>query len=371
LTTRQGILLAISALGLTTTGCDRGASTEAAWLAFEWPEADSLFRRDGSWVGADGAYSVDLGKGRVLWLFGDTWIDPTGRGRRQGASMVSNTLGIQQGYDPSRAAIRFFWRTSSDGVPGAFFPDSGNHRLWPGHGVRLGDHLLLFLMVVEPRSGGLGFEVADWEAVLVSNPDEDPAHWNMAPLDTPPNRLRVIVGSGGVLRDSGYLYAFSAQEPTAQHDVYLVRWPENEVLLGRLDGMQWWGGDGEGWVSNRDEGPPAQPVFGDGQTEFTVHHDPHSRAFVEVQTMGFGPAAVVRRNAPRLTGPWSVPDTVFVPAQTRFPRIMIYQGKAHPWLQGAELVVTYSTNSFEFADHLTEPWLYYPRFVRLTGSAAR
>jgi hypothetical protein len=368
---RRNVLVATFSLCLTLTGCGKGADSEAAWLAFDWPAADSLFQRDGSWVGADGAYSVDLGDGRVLWLFGDTWIDPTGRGQRRGASMVSNTVGIQQGYDPSRATVRFFWRTMADGVPGAFFPDSGDVRYWPGHGVRLGDQLLLFLMAVESRSGGLGFEVADWDAVLVSNPDEDPAVWEMTRLDTPSNRLQVIVGSGGVLRDGGYLYAFGAQEPTAQHDVYLARWREEEVLLGRLDGMEWWGGDQEGWGSKGDEESRAQPVFGDGQTEFTVHYDPRSRAFVEVQTAGFGPAAVVRRTAPRPTGPWSTPDTVFIPAQIQFPRIMIYQGKAHPWLEGAPLVLTYSTNSFEFADHVTQPWLYYPRFVRLTGTAVR
>jgi hypothetical protein len=66
-----------------------------------------------------------------------------------------------------------------------------------------------------------------------------------------------------------------------------------------------------------------------------------------------------------MTGPWSVPDTVFSPAQNLFPRIMIYQGKAHPHLAGAELVVTYCTNSFEFEDHLREPWLYFPRFARI------
>jgi hypothetical protein len=50
---------------------------------------------------------------------------------------------------------------------------------------------------------------------------------------------------------------------------------------------------------------------------------------------------------------------------------MIYQGKAHPELEGAELVVTYGTNSFEFGDHLTQAWLHTPRFVRVNGSASR
>jgi hypothetical protein len=360
-------LVAASSLCLTVTGCDRGSDAEAAWLEFDWPEADSLFQRDGSWVGADGAYSIDLGDGRVLWLFGDSWIDPTDRGRRRGASMVSNTLGVQQGYDPTQATARFFWQTEPDGTPAAFFPDSGGLRYWPGHGVKLGDRLVLFLMVVEPTTNGLGFEVGDWDAVLVRNPDEDPTEWEIKWLETPPNRSQIIIGSGSVLREAGYIYAFGAQEPAAPHDVYLARWREEEVLVDRLDGMEWWGGDEEGWVAHRDEGLGARPVFGDGQTEFTVHYDQRSREFVEIQTVGFGPAAVVRRTAPHVTGPWSAPDTVFMPPQVEFPRIMIYQGKAHPHLEGAELILTYCTNSFELGDHLTQDWLYYPRFVRVDG----
>ena len=45
---------------------------------------------------------------------------------------------------------------------------------------------------------------------------------------------------------------------------------------------------------------------------------------------------------------------------------MIYAGKAHPQLEGADLVLTYATNSFEFADHFSDPTIYYPRFVRLS-----
>jgi hypothetical protein len=45
---------------------------------------------------------------------------------------------------------------------------------------------------------------------------------------------------------------------------------------------------------------------------------------------------------------------------------MIYAAKAHPELTGADLVITYATNTFEFAEQLTDSLPYYPRFVRLT-----
>jgi len=82
--------------------------------ASAWPAADKLFRGDPCWVGGDGAYSVELGKGRILWMFGDSLIDPTGSHSRKvaGVKMIGNSIAIQTGSDPSTANIRFYWRTA-------------------------------------------------------------------------------------------------------------------------------------------------------------------------------------------------------------------------------------------------------------------
>lgn len=70
-----------------------------------WPEADSLFKKDRSWLGGDGAYSVNLKNGRVLWLFADTFVaDGPVKSRRE-AKLIRNSLAIQHGYDPSSASI--------------------------------------------------------------------------------------------------------------------------------------------------------------------------------------------------------------------------------------------------------------------------
>ena len=69
-----------------------------------WPEADQLFRHDPSWIGGDAAYSVDLGGGRVLWLFGDSFIAKSPARSRADASFIRNSVAIQSGSaDPSAA----------------------------------------------------------------------------------------------------------------------------------------------------------------------------------------------------------------------------------------------------------------------------
>lgn len=285
--------------------------------------------------------------------------------------MVSNSVAVQTGYDPSQATATFYWGQEKDGRPGPFFPDLPGVRYWPGHGVRLGERLLIFLMGVHPSDEGLGFEVKDWAAVLVANPDDEPSRWRMDWIDTPRNPIQIIVGSASVLTRDGFLYAYGAREPGPEHSIYLARWSMAAAAEGDLSGMEWWAGEERGWVADGVGPSAAVPVFSDAQTELTVHYDTASDTFMEFQTWGFGASVIVRRTAPDLTGPWSAPDTVHVPQQIHFPDIMIYQGKAHAHLEGADLVITYCTNSFDFGDHLAEPWLYFPRIVRLTRDVGK
>jgi hypothetical protein len=79
-----------------------------------WPQADALFHSDPKWLGSDDAYSIDLGNGKVLWLFGDTFIATSDKNIRNESIMIRNSIGIQNGYDPSRSSIKFYWRNQNE-----------------------------------------------------------------------------------------------------------------------------------------------------------------------------------------------------------------------------------------------------------------
>jgi hypothetical protein len=305
---------------------------------------------------------VDLGDGRVLWLFGDTWIDPSGRGRRAEARMVRNSVAIQQGADPAGASIVFSWGTEGDDGPADFWPRDGNEWYWPGHGIRLADRLVVFLVREQAVDTGLGFQAAGWDAVLIDNPDDAPAQWRVRRLRSPPGPANLIV-SGGVMRDGPYVYALASNEPADGLPVFLVRWPAAALERGELSSARWWGGPRRGWTDDPSVFPAA--LFHGGQTELSLHRDPVTGGFLVVQTTGFGAAELAVRHAQAPEGPWSEPRVVYRPPEFDRPDIMIYAGKAHPGLWGGDLVLTYATNSFELADHLADPDLYYPRFVRL------
>ncbi len=329
-----------------------------SFKAQPWPKADRLFRTGPRWLGGDDAYSIDLGNGRVLWLFGDSFIAKKPGDSRQNSVMVRNSVAIQKGYDPARAKMTFYWG-ERDGHPFDFAPGEGKLWLWPNQGIRLGSHLLLFYSRVAPdkRKDSLGFQSAGWTAFLVDNLDRQPSEWKLHKLAVPEGRGNIIFGMS-VLRMSRFVYAFGHSEP--EHDVYLIRWPLAEAARGDLSSPEWWCGDA--WSAN-----PAlrRPLLRDVSSEFSVQRDPHGRGFIEVNSQGFGASIIVARFAPRLEGPWSKARGIYRPPESNRPDAFVYGGKSHPGLTGADVVITYVANSSSFGTLVKDTSIYFPRFVRL------
>jgi hypothetical protein len=355
--------IALSASGCRATSFD-ASSAETPFSDLiqvePWPEADALFRTNPKWLGSDDAYSVDLGNGRVLWLFGDTFIATSRMNNRIQSEMIRNSVAIQSGYDPSTASMQFYWRTL-DGEPRSFFPEEDDIWFWPGHGIVLGDNLLIFLMAIRSSSEGLGFESAGWRAVSVSNFEQAPSEWHLEWLETPENSFGLVV-SGSVVKLEEYICAFCVQEP--DHTIHLVRWPVAQAMNKDLSQPQWWAGDGTGWVAQQELFQEPQPLFSEGQNEFTVHYEPLLDQFLEIQTVGFGKADLGYRLADASTGKWSSIERFYRPEEYQISKVMIYAAKAHPHLTGADLVLTYATNSLSFARLVLSDNLYYPRFLR-------
>lgn len=332
-----------------TSGADEtGGSSGSSACGFSvkgaaaWPEADALFRRDPRWLGADDAYSVDLGGDRVLWLFADTFIATSAAQVREASKLIRNSVAVQTGADPSTASIEFAWREGDE--PTSFFPEAGELWFWPGDGERVGDGLIVFLMAVQKVEGGFGFSVVGSDAVWIADADAPPATWEPVTIASfrAPDQ---VPGSASVMVEGEFLYALTAVEGGAA----LLRWPLAEIGADALPAP---------------EVLEPLPVVKDTQVEFTVHRDMERGQYVLIESKGFGGTDLAYRTAPALTGPWSEATVFHRPAESDGPNAFVYAGKGHPELRGGDLVVTYVANSFEFADLFSDPSLYYPRFVR-------
>jgi len=342
------------------------------------PELDALFHRDPRWLGADAALTVPLGARRVLWLFGDTFVATSPARVRGESRMVRNSVAVESGLDPRSCAIDFAWRVAPDGTPGSFFPEDGERWFWPGHGIRLAEGpLVLFLIALRATPGeGLGFETDGYALAVVDEPDAPPEAWRPRVVEGPALPFDALPGTA-VVREGARVIALAIRAH-GTHAGYLVRYPAAALARGDLDGAEWYAGEERGWLPAGALGPAGPAVLiDDAGSEASLHFDRRTRSWVHVASYGSGATTIGLRTAPRLTGPWSAPVSVFRPPESDGPRPFVYAAKAHPELVGPspeDLLVTYATNSFRFADLFTPEGtarLYWPRFVavRLPGGS--
>jgi len=310
-----------------------------------------------------------LGKNRVLWTFGDSFVDtnpdPTRRQRRT-AQFLRNSVAIQTGRDPSQADFHPYWQKNRDGTPVSFFRSEGEVFYWPGGGLLLDQKLLLFLMRIRNAKTGLRFSVVGWGAVLVHHPQDCPKDWTMKYIATPQNPYGIIVGSGSSIRVADWIYSFGAED-ALRHKIYLTRLPVADAMVGDFSNLQWWNGPDATWLKQAEivDRPPL-PIVNHGQTEFTVHYESRLKSYLLTQFMAFPHSCIAVRGARKLIGPWSQLQAVFRPEESDITRsdTMVYAAKAHPELTANGLAVTYCTNTFHLATVRKDESLYYPRFVR-------
>lgn len=328
--------------------------------AERWAQAEAIFHVDPRWLGGDGAATVDLGGGRVLWLFGDSFVELSGRGDRSSAVLVRNCIAIQTGYDPTRAEMQFFWKTDGSG-PAAFFRNKGDTWLWPASGIVVGRHLLVFMMEIQPADNDLGFTPMGWKAAWVDNVQARPDRWHVTWLVSP-RQQNMVVGIGTPIFQDGYLHVFAAKG--GGDEVYLVRWPGPAVKKGTLTTPGWWAGKEKGWIDLQSDGIPPAPVFTQGQMEFSVAYHDGMKRYVRVQTKRFLNPCLSIATASVLTGPWTDPVCFYTPPAQGDPDLLIYAGKHHPMLAGADMVVSYVVNTLHADRLISNMQLYYPVLLK-------
>lgn len=325
-----------------------------------WLAAEAVFHCDPRWLGGDGAASVDLGDERILWLFGDSFVDPSGSGNRGSSILVRNTVAVQTGFDPESASMKFAWKMKA-GKPTAFFTESGDTWYWPASGILMDKRLLVFLVEVRSADNDLGFESCGWKAVWIDNPQVQPDHWNMTRLISP-QRQAMVVGVGTPVLENGFLYVFAADGK--DRSVFLVRWPAAAALAGTLTAPQWWAGEADGWITGPAGKDRLQPVFTDGQMEFSVTIEAEPGPYCRIQTQTLLNPCLSVSTASSLTGPWRVAACFFTPPEAGPSDLLIYAGKAHPGLGGADLVFSYVVNTTDPERLLTDMSIYFPVLLK-------
>ncbi len=336
----------------------------------EYKGAELLFHRNPQWLGADAALSIPLTKNRILWLFGDSFIATSEANIRSESKIARNSIAIQKGNNPETAMISFYWRQDTEGMPTSFFPGSEEKWYWPGHGIRLksGPLILFLYSFTETPDEGLGFAHSGFAIAIIDDPDISPDLWKPY-ITVAQNSKFDAVPATAVIQEGEYIVALAIRQ-TGIHAGALVRYPISNIVKGDLKTSEWWMGKEKGWVSESSIGEDG-PLFiiDDAGSECSIHWDKRSKSFIHIASYGFGATTIGMRTANSITGPWSEQKLIFRPPESNGYRPFVYAAKAHPELIGpsaSDLVITYATNSFDFADLFlpeNSSSLYWPRFV--------
>lgn len=353
-------------------------SLRAAGLSFVVEveeDYNRLFYREDGWTGSDIAFSLSLLDGRILWLFGDTWIGKIREGRHTDSNMVSNTIGIQQGLDPATAHLEFF-HGYKDAKPAAFIqPADGIGVFWLSHGgIHTDSGLYLFMSQITDVPGDTsiwGFRAIGIVIAKVTNPLDDPNRWRVEQIKVPwaqfdPAGNEKVFGMP-LLREGNVVYLYGLEIDKVANDRYLLVGRAN---VASLEDFSTW----EFYTKGR-----WQPDFRKASrlcnhmgAELSVSYHPRLKRYILVYTEGGLSEKILMRFASSPVGPWSAPTTIYRTPEMGWDKTYFcYAAKAHPELsrQDDELIVSYVCNSNDFWKMAADARIYFPKFlrVRFTG----
>jgi hypothetical protein len=286
--------------------------------------------------GADLGIMWDNGQGQVLIAFGDTYgrgWGGLGAGPRE-ADWRSNTLAISSDRN-LQDGLSF--DTMIEDAPGhakEILPSQKiNFReetVIPTAGIAVGGRQYIHYMSVNSW-GKPGSWFTNHAGIAYS--DDNGQTWTKDP-----NAIWENTGAwtskfqmAALARDGGYVYMFAT--PNGRFgSAYLARVSEDRVL--DKASYQYW--DGAAWRAN-DEAAAA-PIVEAPVSELSVQYNTHFRRWLMVY-LDPDRYAIVLRDAPGPTGPWSAPKTLATGMQ--YPQL--YGGFLHPWSSdGPDLYLTIS-----------------------------
>jgi hypothetical protein len=310
---------------------------------------------DEGWTGGDASWSTQLPDGRVIWLFGDTFIggvDVDGR-RDPSAPLVRNSMVAQERDGTMRTLIARDARG-----PAALVAGSGpNDWYWPGPPV-VSDRLVQVPMahIARTGSGEWDFKAVGTSLAVFQLPDL--TLQSVTQLVTPPG-----VNMASAAATSGrFTYVYGTRDGGSRgKDAFVARMPAGEL---RGPWTYW---DGRRWSHD----PASATSVAHGVADqFSVLRTGGGWALVSQVPMS---RDIVAFRARRPQGAWDEGARI-----ARTPEIahgITYNATVHPeFSAGKRLILGFCVNADTWSRVFTDAALYRPRFMavhlaRRTASA--
>lgn len=319
---------------------------------------NNFFIRNSGWNGADGAYSLLLPDGRILWSFGDTFYGEIDPGRiRDGAKnvMVRNSFLVQAAIDSDKfeslnpgnlKETKTLIRYKDE--------DEQKYWYWPLDATVYNNQVQMTLMRMKQVGEGMwGFAAQAVDLAIFSLPELE-----LTEIKYDKVKGDIALGSAICEANDGYTYLNGSTRTGLTTNLHVAR-----AANGNLN-QPWQFWNGESWQ--------------DEPSEFAIHHDVSSmfsvwqeddRFYLFTQESNLGRKLFLFESESPL-GPFSNKIMLYeVPEKDGAGDMFSYNAIVHPELSGkGELMVNYSKNPHNFWDNFNKPGsadLYRPVFIRI------
>ena len=378
------------------------ANADAAPLEPQLDEAEKInfaLRKAKHWKGSDGAMTVNIGHGKTLWLFGDTWIKGYGDSAEASAgpagisrsgpgprTMINNSIAIEEipvwqkcshifvgmrdTFDRLKigdSTWTFWYRGTPDKPESMFKPKEVGAYYWPGCGAtNSSDKLFLIMKKVRPKENADPLFAFDWfgeDLVVVKNRDIPPSGWTYTSTTISSEQHEVQFGLG-CTGDSDYFYSlcYLQRESNPEKKTILAR-----ILWSDLEAAKNWeylyAADSSSSSQWRRGAMGAKNVFPDGAPEMSIFFHRGLQCYVTVYQPPLS-RKVAARFARKIEGPWSASMNLYESPQIKRKdgkEALIYAGKAHEHMSAEhEIGFTYCANPGGAEDHERNPEIYFP-----------
>ena len=388
---------------------------QSATIATQW---NKTFNFQSGWTGGDGAGTVDLKDGRVVWMFGDSLIGDIKEGKHAaGTHMINNAIAVQTlGKQPQPSQFEFaVGSKNSKGKPTAWVvPDPDKVKptvpitnkkyprgwFWPaGGGCLMGTgqqkKLVMFFFHVgrtDRDKGVWSFKNIGGAMLVVDNPDQPIERWKSRQIDLPfvvdidkvelakkKNQKGVLettwgmscvvekVTSASTGKAIEMVYVFGARQKSRfNRQLLLARVPANQIE--DLKAWRFYSGKSktDSWSQSAGD---AKPIAERIAAEFSIHSTKHSGKpkYILIHSDPMLGTQIHGRVADSLEGPWSPRTQLYrVPDVAKSKNYFTYAAKAHARLSPkGKLLISYVVNSQDFWEMLRDASIYRPRFIRV------
>jgi hypothetical protein len=303
------------------------------------------------WTGADGALSVLLPDGRVVWDFSDTFLGfvNSDESRPPGQPFINNSMIVEEGG----ALVQTLHGGTSSSPTSLIIPGDENAWYWVGDMTVEGDRLRMFVMEFIRTGGGI-FDFKWVRNAIASFVLPDLTLENVVPTY---DEAGVMYGAA-VLEEGGYAYIYGTEDVSGTEKyLHIARATSGNLLEA------WEFYTGTGWSPDPTASARLLKGVGNG---FGVAKVGNRFILFTMDSLVAFSSELVMYSANNPAGPFTHRTHVYWTPESR-EGLFTYDAHVHPEFTDANgrLLVSYDVNSFDFNDLLANVDSYRPRFIRV------